>query len=223
MIAVFYAVDAQSQTSKVEEFINKYSEQEGATYVELSKTMLDATFNSNNVDILGLHTMDMGPFIVTETVKRTFDGTKDSVVTQAVPKNDSPTVRLQQLQELQLLEQLQQQRLHPGASKAENKEKYPQKFKSLILNDDSKAAELKQALNGYEIMMKSKKGNKTEATYFHDSGTADKKEIVIMKHHDKQLSITYMQGNLDIRLLQSYLMNTRVRLSQMGMVDMFHY
>ncbi|MDR1886958.1 MAG: hypothetical protein LBQ70_03495, partial [Prevotellaceae bacterium] len=203
MIAVFYAVDAQSQTSKVEEFINKYSEQEGATYVELSKTMLDATFN-NDAYKFDIYAMGFTTIVTEKTEKLTADGRIDSLFTPVITTIPTTVQK-------------------SGTSNTGDKKNYPQKLKSLILNDNSKVAELKQALNGYEILMTSKKGKVTEATYFHDPGTADKKEIVIMKHQEKQLSVTYMQGNLDVRLLQLYLTYMKIKLSQLGMVDMFHY
>lgn len=156
-LTLCFSTMLQAQSSKIEDFIAKNSTQKGASYVEMSKAMLDATFGNTDE-----------------------------------PKS------------------------------------YPQKFKTLVFADATKANELKQIINSsFEVLMDIKANKEDKTTketylstttyYFHNAGKADEKEIIIVQQDgDKRLSITYMQGNIEINLLQNYLLRIRIKLDLMN-------
>ena len=102
---------------------------------------------------------------------------------------------------------------------------YPQKFKSLVLTETSKADELKRILNSneYEVLMEStqnKEDKKTKETYMsstayytRNSTNANEKELIIVQQEEnRRLSLMYMQGDLSIDDIQWYLNRIRVKL-----------
>lgn len=187
-------INAQAQNSKIEDFIKKYQSQKGASYVEMSKAMLDAAFKDGQNNSFSFSSSSS-------------TSSSLSVSASASASSNTPD----------------------KSNKKENTPKYPQKFKSLVLNDVSKTSELKNILSGkeYEVLMETrnnkvdnwtKESYASETTYyFHDSKKADEKEIIIVQQEgDKRLSLTYMQGNIDVSRMQNYLLRIRTKLSIMG-------
>ena len=74
LIASFFVpVNALAQNSKIDDFFKKYSSQKGASYVEMSKTMLDATFATPDRTHLNIYSENI--VYISRNEKKTEAGT----------------------------------------------------------------------------------------------------------------------------------------------------